>query len=204
MRIRIIIPVIILIITACEKENAVDLLTDIDGNSYKTIQIGSQTWMAENLKVTRDKDGNSLETFCYSDRSDRCEEFGRLYPWQEAIKACPEGWKLPSEDDWDELQIYLGMDAAEAKLFGWRGDNQGIQLKEGGSSGFEALLAGYKDGVIEWDGRFFDIGYYASFWSSTQYDEVSSIAYFMYTTSGMVYKGDYDYTSALSVRCIRR
>ena len=138
-------------IQGCEKEASDQFLTDIDGNQYRIIQIGSQTWMAENLAVTRDKDGNPLNTYCYMDKDDKCEEFGRLYPWEEALKASPSGWRLPTSGDWKQLEIELGMDPDEAKTFGWRGTDQGAQLKEGGSSGFDVLLSGYKDGTVLWD-----------------------------------------------------
>lgn len=199
------IPAVMLLIflQCCEKEPLDHFVTDIDGNRYKTVQIGSLTWMAENLKVTKDKNGNSLVSYCYSEKEDKCEEFGRLYPWDEAIRACPEGWRLPTAEDWKNLEIELGMDPLEADTFGWRGTNQGTQLKEGGVSGFEALLAGYKDGTVFWDGRYFDIGYYGSFWSATEYDEFYAIAYFVYVTSEKVNKQKYDKTAAFSVRCVK-
>jgi uncharacterized protein (TIGR02145 family) len=178
-------------------------VTDIDGNKYKTVQIGTLTWMAENLKVTNDKNGNPLVSYCYTDRADNCQEFGRLYPWDEAIKACPEGWRLPTADDWKNLEIELGMDPVEADTLGWRGTNQGIQLKEGGESGFEALLAGYKDGIVLWNGRYFDMGYFGSFWSATEYDELHAIAYFVYVSSEKVNKQKYDKTAAFSIRCVK-
>lgn len=187
----------------CEKETGPGELVDIDGNSYRTIQIGSQVWMAENLKVTRDRHGNPLESFCYRDRVDLCDEFGRLYTWEAARNAPPEGWRLPDENDWREMLITLGMDPAQSDSTGWRGTDQGRQLKEGGSSGFEALLAGYKDGIVQWDGLYFDLGYYASFWSATGYDSETAIAYWMYTASDRVLKHNYDKTSGLAVRCLK-
>ncbi len=87
-----------------------------------------------------------------------------LYPWEEALKASPAGWRLPTSGDWEQLEIELGMDPDAAETFGWRGTDQGAQLKEGGSSGFDALLSGYKDGTVLWDGRYFDIGYFGAFW----------------------------------------
>ena len=192
-----------IVLLCCEKEPLGQSLTDIDGNTYRTIQIGTQTWMAENLKVTKDKNGNPVISYCYSERDDRCEEFGRLYPWEEAKKSCPEGWRLPTTEDWQILEIEIGMDMEDAEAFGWRGTDQGIQLKEGGSSGFNALLAGYKDGIVLWDGRYFDIGYFGSFWSSSEYDSINAIAYWVYVTSDKIYKKEYDKTSALSVRCVK-
>jgi hypothetical protein len=70
-----------LLIKGCEKEPVDQYMTDIDGNRYSIVQIGSKTWMAENLKVTRDREGNLLDTYCYMDKANKCEQFGRLYPW---------------------------------------------------------------------------------------------------------------------------
>lgn len=192
-----------ILFVGCEKDATDGLMTDIDGNKYRTVQIGSMTWMAENLKVTRDRDGNTLETHCYMDKSDKCSEFGRLYPWEEALKASPDGWRLPTSQDWERLEIELGMDPEDTQSFGWRGTDQGAQLKEGGNSGFDALLSGYKDGTILWDGRYFDIGYFGAFWSATEYDSIKAVARFVYITYDAIYKGSYDKTAALAVRCVK-
>ena len=192
-----------LLISGCKKETTDQYLTDIDGNKYRIIQIGSMTWMAENLKVTRDKDGHPLETYCYMDKNDKCEDFGRLYPWEDAVNASPEGWRLPTSEDWETLEAELGMDPEDALVFGWRGTDQGAQLKEGGSSGFEALLSGYKDGIVLWDGIYFDIGYLGVFWSATEYDSIRSVSYWIYITSERVYKDSYDKTAAFTVRCVK-
>ena len=205
-RIKHILPVLLfasLLFKGCEKEAADEYLTDIDGNNYRIVRIGSMTWMAENLKVTRDKDGNILETYCYMDRDDKCEQFGQLYPWEEALKASPAGWRLPTSEDWKRLEIELGMDPDEAEEFGWRGTDQGTQLKEDGTTGFDALLSGYKDGTILYDGRYFDIGYFAAFWSATEYDSIKAVTRFVYVTYDDIYKGSYDKTAALTVRCIK-
>ena len=84
-RIKHILPFLLfvcILFKGCEKEATDGFLTDIDGNQYRVVQIGSMTWMAENLKVTRDKDGFSLQTYCYTNKVSKCEEFGRLYPWE--------------------------------------------------------------------------------------------------------------------------
>jgi len=187
----------------CEKEATEQYLTDIDGNQYKIVQIGSMTWMAENLRVTRDKDGNPLNTYCYMDKDSKCDQFGCLYTWSEALQASPAGWRLPTSEDWENLEIELGMDPEEAEEFGWRGTDQGAQLKEDGSSGFNALLSGYKDGTVLWDGRYFDIGYFGAFWSATEYDSIKAVTRFVYVAYDDMYQGSYDKTAALSVRCVK-
>lgn len=205
-RIKLIMPLLLFagfLLKGCEKEAEGEYLMDIDGNNYPIVQIGSMTWMAENLKVTRDKDGNLLETYCYMDGNEKCEQFGRLYPWDQALKASPKGWRLPTSEDWKRLEVELGMDPDEAEEFGWRGTDQGAKLKEDGSTGFDALLSGYKDGTVLYDGRYFDIGYFAAFWSATEYDSIKAVARFVYVAYDDIYKGSYDKTAAMSVRCIK-
>ncbi len=137
-------------------EYSQEILTDVDGNRYKTIKIGRQVWMAENLRVTRDQVGNSLRTYCYDDKETNCEKFGRLYTWNVALQAVPEGWHLPSDAEWKELVDYTGGSQIAGK-----------KLMAGGSSGFEAFLAGGAD----FRGDYLYFEEYALFWSSTEVNE---------------------------------
>jgi len=88
-----------------------------EGQKYKTVTIGSQTWMAENLN------GGG---YCYSGEQDLCAEYGALYSWEAAMTVCPDGWHLPSFDEWMELVDYAGgSDVAGKKLKskkGWVGE----------------------------------------------------------------------------------
>ena len=133
-----------------------EIMSDIEGNKYKTIRIGKQVWMAENLRVTRDGAGNPLRSYCFDDKETNCGKFGRLYTWDVSFKAVPAGWHLPSDSEWRELVDYLG-----------GGQVAGKKLLAGGSSGFEALLAGGAD----YRGNYLYFGEYALFWSSTEVDE---------------------------------
>lgn len=137
---------------------------DIDGNIYRTVKIGDQWWMAENLRVTRDPRGNPVQSYFYDDDQARYGRFGRLYTWDAAMNASgaekargisPDGWHIPSEEDWDELVEYLG-----------GAERVGVKIKVGGETGFEAVLAGGADG----QGRYVYFQEYAMFWSSTSTD----------------------------------
>ena len=99
-------------------------ITDIEGNTYRTIQIGTQTWMAENLRTTKFKDGNKIhngifgwntKTGAYlwynNDASGFKNTYGALYNWYAVNtgRLCPAGWHVPSDDERKQLEIELGM-----------------------------------------------------------------------------------------------
>ena len=101
------------------------LIVNLQSQEIETVTIGKQTWMKHNLDV------NVLGSICYEEDSLNCERYGRLYAWVAAINACPDGFRLPTDDDWLILTESLG-----------GADTAGILLKEGASSGFDAKLAG--------------------------------------------------------------
>ena len=147
----------------------------------KTIKVGSQVWMAENLEV------NVPGSWVYNGNDQIGAKQGRLYTWDAARSACPTGWRLPTDDDWTQLvNAYGGEDVA------------GKQLKINGSSGFNAPLSGYADGHSFWF-----INVYGGYWSSSGYDETH--AWYRYFTN----KGDaftktyFSKNYGFSVRCVK-
>lgn len=91
---------------------------DADGNIYETVTIGDQVWMAENMRSTKDRNGNAIakgyetsETtpyrYCPDDNSANVSKYGYLYNWEAAMKVCPKGWHLPSEAEWTQLTRYV-------------------------------------------------------------------------------------------------
>ncbi len=151
-----------------------DALVDIDGNKYKTIRIGDQTWMKENLKVTHAADGTEIESFIYKNDTSYLNIYGRLYTWNSAMNGtveelaqgiCPDGWHIPSDEEVKELEMALGMTQAEADLTNtWRGSTVGTQLIVGGSSGFDAQLSGRRSNT----GSYSFLGRVEYFWTSTE------------------------------------
>jgi uncharacterized protein (TIGR02145 family) len=202
---------------------------DYDGNVYSTVQIGEQIWMTENLKTTHYSDGTSLIEgsgigditgdftskywFVYDDNLAYKDTYGLLYTWAAVMNSenssdaspsgvqgvCPTAWHVPSDSEWKELEIHLGMSEEQANAELWRGSNQGAMLKEGGSSGFEAILAGDRDNT----GTFERLNTHALFWSSTENNY--NIAWYRDLQIGInqVYRNADGKHFALSVRCIK-
>ena len=130
------------------------VLYDVDGNEYHIVIIGNQTWMAENLRVTKAPDGTPVTGYCYDDNPDYANTYGRLYTWDVAMNSsviemaqglCPSGWHVPSDEEVKALEMNLGMIREEADMDNiWRGEGVGTLMKSGGESGFNALLSGIR------------------------------------------------------------
>ena len=167
---------------------------------YKMMKFGDQTWMTENLNY---KTENS---YCYDNNDENCTQFGRLYTWAAANEACPEGWHLPNQTEWETLII-----AADGNLSEYTDYNlAGLALKsaEGWDNagndtlaiGFSALPAGIKD--YESD-VFNGIDSYTYFWTSTGKDTYS--AYYVklssFTNQALIDYADKSY--GYSIRCLK-
>ncbi len=187
-------------------------LEDTDGNMYDTVMIGTQCWMAENLNVGNRIDGvvemadnGTTEKYCYNNDTNICGTDGGLYQWDEMMQysttegvqgICPSwpGWHIPTDTEWKTLEMELGMSQADADATGFRGTDQGTQLKSGGTSGFEALFAGDRTT----NGAFFGRGTRAFFWSST-----SAWRRILFSGEERVYRDTTLKASGLSVRCVK-
>ncbi|MBW2527779.1 MAG: fibrobacter succinogenes major paralogous domain-containing protein, partial [Deltaproteobacteria bacterium] len=163
------------------------LLVDArDGRSYRTVSIGTQCWMAQNLDVgtlvlitSPQSDNGVIEKYCYGDSLVACTSYGGLYQWDEMMAygpsdpanpsttrgICPTGWHLPSDAEYQTLEMHLGMSASDAALINlWRGADVGEQLRVGGTSGFDAPLGGRCGG-----GSCFGLGLYDYQATSVEY-----------------------------------
>jgi len=156
-----------------EKERYGSFTDSRNGQKYKTLKIGNQTWMAENLNY---RTGSS---WCYDDNSSNCNKYGRLYTWNAALNACPNGWHLPSDAEWTTLTNYLGgASVAGTKMkstSGWIDGGNGTN-----ESGFSALPGGYRNS----SGSFYFLGETGIFWSSTEYNSYYAwLRYLLYNNS---------------------
>ena len=160
------------------------ILADIDGNTYKTVRIGTQVWMAENLKTTRYNNGDTIRyvtddtswghitsgAYCwYNNDITNSNSFGALYNWYTVAggNLCPAGWHVPFDEEWTALEQTLGgTNAAGSKMkergFAHWNKHDAISTDE---SRFTALPGGYR---LD-NGEFSSLGYYGFWWSSTEF-----------------------------------
>lgn len=200
-----------------------------EGQTYSIVAIGTQCWMAENLNVgTRINGANgqtnnpTLEKYCYADLESNCDIYGGLYQWNEMMQystapgvqgICPPGWHLPTDEEWKQLEgavdSQYGYPDAEWDGLGFRGLDACYHLKSttgwynngngDDSFGFTALPGGRRYS----SGSFLNLGYYAYFWSSSEYSGSSAWYRSLHYSSGKVGR-DYGYkTNGFSVRCLQ-
>jgi uncharacterized protein (TIGR02145 family) len=175
------------------------------GQTYKTVVIGGQTWMAENLNY---QTGNS---WCYNDSNSYCNKYGRLYDWETAMSACPSGWHLPASDKWTALAKAAG----GTGTLGTSGGTAGKALKskngwndyEGKSGngtdkyGFSALPGGFRYN----DDDFHAVGGFGYWWTATVISAINDYV------SGRRMNYNYDHVNdygspsfaGYSVRCVK-
>ena len=174
-----------------------------DGQTYVTIEIESQVWFAENLNY------ETANSWWYDDSSANGDIYGRLYTWDAAINACPSGWHLPSDEEWKTLEMFLGMSQGEANRMGWRGTDEGEEMKSisgwdnngngTNSSGFNALSGGDRFS----NGSFNYLGSYGYWWSSSEYSGSSALYRYLSSDSPKVGRSNTSESDALSVRCLK-
>jgi len=193
-----------------------NLVDPRDKQVYKTVQIGDQRWMAENLRF------KLKGTFCYQKNDSYCAEYGRLYTWaasmrlvdffnstlaKDAVKkvhdVCPKGWRVPSNKDWKKLKYYVSKmgksDGAGLSLKSQEGWERELRIPSGSDEfGFNALPAG----EYHYVGEFMDKGSSTQFWASNEYDAYG--AYFWRLTyDSRSFERIYDAKdNAVSVRCV--
>ena len=176
-----------------------------DGKAYKTVLIGKQTWMAENLAY---KAGDGC--LPYESNESLASVYGYLYNWEVAGKVCPAGWHLPSEKEWSVLTEYLGGDSLahdklkETGTAHWKESDANVNNK----SGFTALPAGiYNKSFMKNKIEFKYLGTYGYWWSSTTEPGEGNQLNACFRVLGDYYKNEnLDYASksrGSSVRCVK-
>lgn len=129
-----------------------------DNQSYPTVKVGEQTWFATNLKIEMDS------TWCYDSDDMNCKRFGRLYPYQKALVACPEGWHLPSLEEWEALALHLG---SNREAFENEGDKALYdKIIKGGSTHLNLILSGFYNPTIN---RYSKLDSQGSYWTTEKF-----------------------------------
>jgi uncharacterized protein (TIGR02145 family) len=198
-----------------------------DGKSYEWVKIGDQVWMAENLnyKLADNDVGND---WCYDNDQSNCDTYGHLYDWAAVMQGasssksnpsgvkgvCPEGWHVPSDEEWKELEMQLGMSQSDADSTRSRGTNEGSKLAgnaslwssgdltsdpEFGNSGFTALPGGSRYNKI----HFLDIKWNGRWWSSTEDSSTDAWSRHMFYEVANVDRNRNHKECGFSVRCVR-
>jgi len=186
-----------------------DSLVDArDGKVYKTVKIGSQIWMAENLNFVTD-----TGSICYDNQPSNCKVYGRLYVWEVAKRVCPDGWHLPSDNEWQMLEEFIGMPENESNIIGYRGGKNNVAGKLKSKAnwnssgnlvyddiGFNALPAG-NYGFHE--NIFGLLNCNAFFWTSTSYKDNFAWNRDIGYTDNTIFRSQKYKRVGFSVRCVK-
>jgi len=223
----IIVSLLIAINYHCKRSEA-DTIKDIDGNIYHTTLIGKSRWMTENLKTTRYNDGSVIPcikdqdiwlrldsaAYCYYQNNESyADTFGMMYNWfaVNSGKLCPDGWRVPTDDDWQDLEGYVdtkyGIGDTVWQKPGLRGYDAGIRLKSAAgwrpgitgtdNFGFRALPGG------ERLSRFYAGGSSGFWWSSTEASRASAYYRSLIYSFEYVARDTHPKRMGFSVRCIK-
>lgn len=211
---------------ASDNPSSENIVTDVEGNNYDSIAIGSQIWMTENLRVTKYRNGESIlksevakwldsetgELYTY-ETGDCCtydydeenvDTHGCLYNWyavNDSRQIAPLGWHVPSIAEWNVLFNFLGGELIVGDKLKEIGFNNWGSRKIGAdnSSGFSALPSGYRGFV----GTFKGLNYYCYWWAATEFDSMRSwFCYLSYGNKYVTIKNDLK-CYGFSVRCVR-
>jgi uncharacterized protein (TIGR02145 family) len=200
-------------------ESNTETITDIDGNVYHTVTIGTQVWLVENLKTTKYNDGTEIPFIvdtaiawyelnkpgycCYNDEESNKNTIGALYNFHalNTGKLCPKGWHVPTDEEWTILAEYLGGEnvaGGKMKAIGtefWLSPNTGAN----NSSGFTASSAGFrgKTGFIPHGNNV------ALFWSSTAFDEIDGWTRYLLFDNEAIGRNNGGKYHGFSIRCLK-
>ncbi len=224
------ISILILLLLAIVMTSCGGGVKDLDGNTYKTVKIGNQEWMAENLKVTYYRNGDAIPNVTdakewsnlttgaccnYDNDANNLTTYGRLYNWyavNDSRNIAPEGWHVPSDAEWKTLEMHLGMSKSEADDEGWRGTDVGYKLKESGTTHWsspntdatnESGFSALPGGYRYHEGPYDRMGLYTHFWSSTESSSSRAWSRSLGYIMTAVPRGNYSKQDGFSVRCVR-
>ncbi|MDD3787262.1 MAG: fibrobacter succinogenes major paralogous domain-containing protein [Petrimonas sp.] len=192
------------------------LVTDIDQNKYKTVQIGDQVWMAENLRVTRFRNGEPImisekqknllspALYWYNNSENNKEVYGAYYNWfavTDERNIAPEGWRVATKSDWEKLFRFTGNKAdplQEVSTAHWKFGDERFFNVNSNSTGFTAVSSGVAMQPI-YQGK---NGNWTSFWASDK-TAPYKISLFLYPNETTIQEAWDNFTNGYSIRCIK-
>jgi len=198
-------------------------VTDNFGNTYPTVRLGVQCWMAQNLNAGTAMLNNqtlsttSVQKYCYgatntsTDPFNNCPTHGGLYTWAATMQGapttnavpsgvqgvCPVGWHVPSDEEWKDLEYEIGL--GNPDLIGWRGSTQGTQLKTGGTANFNGIMSGKREYTLEYQ----DMDTFCYFWTTTQSSSTGAWMRSLRDDSPLLGRFANNKANAASVRCVK-
>ena len=231
--------VLTLLIFSCKKDKEetpiqeTGTVTDVEGNVYKTIKIGDQWWMAENLKCTKYSNGSFIQivsdnsewtttakgAYCnYDNKTDYISTYGRLYNWfaiNDSNQLAPQGWHIATDADWKTLERELGMSEAEANTLGWRGTKEAEKLKIESPLGWTEVSPVWSNnssgftalagGCRLFNGIWSDPGLFATgfWWTASVHDSNEAWYRYLDKKNSDIFRSHTYKNYGLSVRCVK-
>jgi uncharacterized protein (TIGR02145 family) len=216
---------------SCEKDTPQEIVleygtvTDIDGNTYKTVKINDQWWMCENLKTTLYNDGSAIPFFAINDtsgwqlsdgyKSINDSLYGCLYNYTSILDPrglAPEGWHIATDEDWKKLERYIGMDSSETELMAWRGQDEvnGILPQNSNNWPISSVHFGNNKyalsinpgGVVLYNGSTSANSLEAYFWTATNNGQQAMYRSISYQRT-QIFRQYADMRYGMSVRCVK-
>ncbi len=210
---------------------------EYEGQTYEVVEIGDQCWFAENINVgsridskdseddpqNQGTDCDNIEKYCYDDEESNCDIYGGFYQWDQAMCGettegsqgiCPDGWHIPSDDDWKILEMELGMSETAANNTSYRGPSVGSRLAGGedlwdsgslientafNESGFKAIPTGYRS---DNSGNSLVLGERTYMWTSTNHSDDLFWTRRLDWDRNSVYRWRYNRERGFAVRCL--
>lgn len=201
-----------------------ETVKDVDGNVYKTVKIGNQVWMAENLKVTHYRNGDAIPNviendewskmttgaYCNYDNNTSIDaKYGVLYNWfavSDTRYLAPDGWHIPTDDEWTNMINYIGGESVAGEKLKEEGTDHWVpfsresSIKGVDSYGFSALPGGYRFSDAKYFGSIGEVG---NWWTFTQGDKNNAWSRRMGSYYNEVSRINYNKNGGFSVRCVR-
>ena len=218
-------------LSACKKDTPKEIIleygtvTDMDGNTYKTVKINEQWWMCENRRTTLSNDGTALPFFAINDtlgwqagpgyKTIADSLYGQLYNYQAILDPkgiAPDGWHIATDEDWKKLERSIGMDSSETELMAWRGQDEVNDILPQNSNNWPTASVHFGNnkyalsinpgGVVLYNGMVSASSLEAYFWTATHNPQQAIYRSISYQRT-QIFRQYADMRYGMSVRCVK-